>query len=183
MVVNNAGTFHVDKFLDLSFDTWRRVMAVNADGPFLVGQAAARRMVQQPMNETLGRRGMIINVGSSAGDVGRPPRAAYGASKAVVKHLTMTQSKGLREHAIAAALIIPGEVRDGMLAGIYRDTAVAEGRTADAVAEERVAHLPRRVFQTPEEVADRMVFLASTPGMDAQGTCCGAIPGSNPCKP
>ena len=32
VLVNSAGIVHVDDLLDLTFQTWRRVMSVNADG-------------------------------------------------------------------------------------------------------------------------------------------------------
>ncbi|HYB89280.1 MAG TPA: SDR family NAD(P)-dependent oxidoreductase [Streptosporangiaceae bacterium] len=32
VLVNGAGIVHVDDLLDLTFETWRRVMSVNADG-------------------------------------------------------------------------------------------------------------------------------------------------------
>src|SRR6516165_11273404 len=47
VLVNSAGIVHVDDLLDLTFETWRRVMSVNADGTFLMGQATARGMVRQ----------------------------------------------------------------------------------------------------------------------------------------
>jgi len=170
LVVNNAGTTHVDDLLDLDFDTWRRVMSINADGVFLVGQAVARRMATQDVDTGLDRRGMIVNVGSTAAEVGRPPRAAYGASKAVVKHLTMTQALALADSRIAACLLYPGEVMDGMLHRIYQETAAHTGRAFDEVVEDARAQLPRRMFQTAEEIGDRVEFLASSPGMEHTGT-------------
>lgn len=170
VVVNNAGTTHVDELLDLTFETWRRVLAVNADGVFLVGQAVARRMVEQDINPHTGRRGMIINVGSVAGEVGRPPRAAYGASKALVKHLTMTQALALAENLVAACLLVPGEVMDGMLSRIYDETARAAGRNVADVVREAESKLPRGVFQTAEEIGSRVEFLATSAGMEFNGT-------------
>jgi len=169
VVVNNAGVFHVDELLDLTFETWRRVMSVNADGTFLVGQASARRMVQQPHNDTLKRRGLIVNVASSAAEVGRPPRAAYGASKALVKHLTMTQAMALAPHDVAATVIYPGEVMEGMLAGIYRDESLAEGVTVADVVERKAQALPAGRFQPAQEVAARIAFLACSRGMAFNG--------------
>jgi len=53
VLVNSAGIVHVDGLLDLTFQTWRRVMSVNADGTFLMGQAAARAMVRQSPSAVL----------------------------------------------------------------------------------------------------------------------------------
>src|SRR5262249_62050499 len=69
VLVNCAGIVHVDDLLDLTFETWRRVMSANAAGTLLMGQATARAMVKQPPSARLGRRGMIVNISSSAAGV------------------------------------------------------------------------------------------------------------------
>jgi NAD(P)-dependent dehydrogenase (short-subunit alcohol dehydrogenase family) len=170
VLVNSAGIVHVDGLLDLSFDTWRRVMSVNADGTFLMGQATARAMVKQPPSALLGRRGMIINISSAAAEVGRPTRAAYAASKAVVKHLTMTQALALQDHAIAACVVYPGEVIEGMLRGIFADIAAATGRSAEEVTGQARRDQPTRQFQSASQVGQRVAFLANSTGLRFTGT-------------
>jgi NAD(P)-dependent dehydrogenase (short-subunit alcohol dehydrogenase family) len=170
VLVNNAGIVHVDDLLDLSFATWRRIMAVNADGTFLMSQAATRTMVNQAIDPRLQRRGMLINISSAAAEVGRPTRAAYAASKAVVKHLTLSQSLALKEHAVAACVVYPGEVIEGMLRSIFVDIAHAQGRGVDKVIGEAEAEQPTGRFQPAAEVGQRVAFLASSPGMRHTGT-------------
>jgi NAD(P)-dependent dehydrogenase (short-subunit alcohol dehydrogenase family) len=170
VLVNSAGIVHVDNLLDLTFETWRRVMSVNADGTFLMGQATARAMVKQPPSTLLGRRGMIVNISSAAAEVGRPIRAAYAASKAVVKHFTMTQALALRDHAIAACVVYPGEVIEGMLHGIFADIAEATGRSIEEVIDEARLDQPTRQFQSASQVGQRVAFLASSTGMRFTGT-------------
>jgi len=170
VLVNSAGIVHVDDLLDLTFETWRRVMSVNADGTFLMGQATARAMAGQPPSALLGRRGMIVNISSAAAEVGRPTRAAYAASKAVVKHLTMTQALALRDHEIAACVVYPGEVIEGMLRSIFADIAHATGRSVEEVIDEARRDQPTRQFQRASQVGQRVAFLASSPGMRFTGT-------------
>jgi NAD(P)-dependent dehydrogenase (short-subunit alcohol dehydrogenase family) len=170
VLVNGAGIVHVDDLLDLTFDTWRRVMSVNADGTFLMGQATARAMVGQPPSAPLGRRGMIVNISSAAAEVGRPTRAAYAASKAVVKHLTMTQALALKDHAIAACVVYPGEVIEGMLRSIFADIAHASGRSVDDVIGEAKRDQPTGQFQSASQVGQRVAFLANSAGMRFTGT-------------
>jgi NAD(P)-dependent dehydrogenase (short-subunit alcohol dehydrogenase family) len=170
VLVNCAGIVHGDDLLDLTFETWRRVMSVNADGTFLMGQATARAMVNQPPSAPLGRRGMIVNISSAAAEIGRPTRAAYAASKAVVKHLTMTQALALRDHAIAACAVYPGEVIEGMLRGIFVDIARATGRTVEEVIDEARRDQPTGQFQDARQVGQRVAFLASSAGMRFTGT-------------
>ena len=170
VLVNGAGIVHVDDLLDLTFETWRRVMSVNADGTFLMGQATTRAMVRQPPNALLGRRGLIVNISSAAAEVGRPTRAAYAASKAVVKHLTMTQALALKDHAIAACVVYPGEVIEGMLRSIFADIAEATGRSVEEVIDEARRDQPTGQFQSASEVGQRVAFLARSPGMRFTGT-------------
>jgi 2-keto-3-deoxy-L-fuconate dehydrogenase len=170
VLVNSAGIVHVDDLLDLTFETWRRVMSVNADGTFLMGQATARAMVKQPPSALLGRRGLIVNISSAAAEVGRPTRAAYAASKAVVKHLTMTQALALKDHAIAACVVYPGEVIEGMLHSIFVDIAEASGHSVEEVIDEAQRDQPTRQFQSASQVGQRVAFLASSAGMRFTGT-------------
>jgi NAD(P)-dependent dehydrogenase (short-subunit alcohol dehydrogenase family) len=170
VVVNNAGVYQVDDLLELSYANWRRVLAVNADGTFLVSQAAARRMVTQPVHPALQRRGMVINISSVAAEGGRPNRTAYGASKALVRHLTMSQAMAWREHEVAACLVYPGEVFEGMLQNVYQRLSEVTGRPREELIEGAQRALPRQQFQTAAEVAQRITFLATTPGMSHSGT-------------
>jgi NAD(P)-dependent dehydrogenase (short-subunit alcohol dehydrogenase family) len=170
VLVNGAGIVHVDDLLDLTFETWRRVMSVNADGTFLMSQATARAMVKQPPSALLGRRGMIVNISSAAAEVGRPIRAAYGASKAVVKHLTMSQALALKDYAIAACVVYPGEVIEGMLRGIFVDIAEAAGRSVEEVIDEAKRDQPTGEFQSASQVGQRVAFLANSTGMRFTGT-------------
>jgi len=170
VLVNSAGIVHVDDLLDLTFQTWRRVMSANADGTFLMGQATARAMVRQPPSALFGRRGMIINISSAAAEVGRPTRAAYAASKAVVKHLTMTQALALAGHAIAACVVYPGEVIEGMLCSIFTDIAVATGHSVEEVTDEARRDQPTGQFQSARQVGQRVAFLANSAGMRFTGT-------------
>src|SRR5882724_10601808 len=62
VLVNNAGIIQVADFLDLAEADFDRVLRVNLKGAFLVGQAAARWMVQEVK---AGRPpGAIINMSS-----------------------------------------------------------------------------------------------------------------------
>lgn len=65
IMVNNAGIEEKHPFLEMPFDVFQRVLAVNLSGAWLCSQAAAKRMVRQK------RGGRIINI-SSVHDVDTP---------------------------------------------------------------------------------------------------------------
>ena len=82
ILVNNAGVLSRVPFLDLSEEEWRRVVGINLDGCFLMGQAVARQMVGP------GVRGAIVNVTSVNQTTVAPNLAHYVVSKAAAHALT-----------------------------------------------------------------------------------------------
>lgn len=125
---NNAGgkTSDLDEFFaafeDYSLAEWRRVMAVNIDGVFLVDQAVGRRMVAQ------GKGGSIIHVASIYGVLAPDQRiyegseylgrnintpAVYSASKAAVVGLTRYLAAYWAGDGIRVNCISPGGVASG----------------------------------------------------------------------
>src|SRR5262249_8139241 len=79
ILVNNAGITHGADFLALTEADFDRVLRVNLKGAFLVGQAAARAMVE---GIKAGRPpGAIINMSSINAVVAIPNHAPYCVSK------------------------------------------------------------------------------------------------------
>ena len=74
ILVNNAGIRYVKPFLEYSEEEWRKTLDVNLTGLFLCCRAVVPHMLRNG-------RGKIVNVGSVAGEFGRPHRIAYCASK------------------------------------------------------------------------------------------------------
>lgn len=145
ILVNNAGVSQKQPFLETTLDAWEGVVRVNLTGAFLVGQAAAGRMV------AAGDGGAIVNITSVSGQLAGEKRVAYGTSKAGLEQLTRQMALELAPHGIRVNAVAPGPI------------APAPGYIAHEEAE-RVAYLervPLRRFGTPEEVADCVLFLVS----------------------
>ena len=142
VLVNNAGISVRHSFLDVRFDEWRKVMAVNLDGVFLVAQAAARRMARDGS-------GVILNMGSTNGIMGYPLYAAYNASKAGVLELTRTMALELAPRVRVNA-VCPGYILTPMQEAEYTPEMI------EAVNEK----IPMRRHGRPEEVAALFAFLA-----------------------
>jgi len=100
ILVNSAGISQHTPALELSVETWDKVLDVNLRGTFLCCAAAGRVMVPK-------RKGAIINFSSIAGVVGMGRgNNAYCASKGGVNSLTKQlaiewASFGIRVNAIA----------------------------------------------------------------------------------
>ena len=153
VLVNNAGTGHSDRALDLSYDTWRYVLATDLDGPFLCSQRAARRM------RAAGRGGRIVNITSVHEHVPRLGASAYCSAKAGLGMLTKVLALELAEDGILVTSVAPGEIATPMT-GKEEQEAYAEERPGNPVG--RPGHV--------HEVASVVAFLASPRSSYLTGT-------------
>ncbi len=144
VLVNVAGTGHMSKAVDTSFDTWRHVLATDLDGPFLCAQRAARRMI------AAGEGGRIINVTSVHEHLPRLGAAAYCSAKAGLGMLTKVLALELGEHGITVNAVAPGEISTEMT-GMDESEAWHEERPGNPLG--RPGHV--------NEVASVIGFLAS----------------------
>ena len=144
VLVNNAGTGHSTRALDLGYDQWRSVIATDLDGPFLCAQHAARRMIAG------GQGGRIVNVTSVHEHVPRLGAAAYCSAKAGLGMLTKVLALELAEHGILVNAVAPGEIATPMT-GMDEAEAYHEERAGNPIG--RPGHV--------NEVASMIAFLAS----------------------
>ncbi|QYK42103.1 MAG: SDR family oxidoreductase [Paracoccaceae bacterium] len=142
-VVNNAGIADFGPIADHDFTRWRRVMAVNLDGTFLVSQACLPALKAT--------RGAIVNIGSISGLRASTLRTAYGTSKAAVIHLTRQQAAELGEFGIRANCVCPGPVRTKLAMAVHSPAIVAAYHDA----------IPLNRYGTEDEIAQVIRFLCS----------------------
>lgn len=142
-------------FEDYSLGEWRRVMAVNIDGVFLVDQAVGKRMVAQ------GKGGSIIHIASIYGVVAPDHRiyegsqylgrsinspAVYSASKAAVIGLTQHLATYWASQGIRVNCISPGGAESGQNEEFMRRYS---------------ARVPLGRMAQPDEMVNTLIFLAS----------------------
>jgi NAD(P)-dependent dehydrogenase (short-subunit alcohol dehydrogenase family) len=99
-LVNNAGVQRLAPALDFTEDDWDDVLDTNLKGAFFCSQAAGRVMVPR-------RRGVIVNVGSVAGQVASPDRVAYSASKAGLAMVTRSLALEWAPHRVRVNAVAP----------------------------------------------------------------------------
>ncbi len=144
ILVNNAGIAGQNATVaDYPLDEWRRVMAINLDGPFHCCKALVPLMTE-------GGYGRIVNVASIAGKEGNPNACAYSASKAGVIALTKTLGKELAGQDIAVNCVTPAAARTAIF---------------DQMSEEHIGYMlskiPRGRFVEVGEVAAMIAWLCS----------------------
>jgi NAD(P)-dependent dehydrogenase (short-subunit alcohol dehydrogenase family) len=155
ILVNNAGVTRRADIMELTEADWDRIHRVNAKGVFFCLQRVAREMIPK-------RSGRIINIASIAGKgYAGTSNAAYAASKGAVISLTRTASQQLAKHDINVNSICPGVT----LTALSNDNLAVRAREAGVSVEEmqrlRVADIPLRRANDPEDIAAMAVFLAS----------------------
>ena len=150
ILVNNAGIIHTADFLDIAEADFDRVLRVNLKAAFLVGQAAARRMVAQVK---AGKApGAIINMTSINAVVAIPNQVPYCVSKGGLAQLTKVMALSLAPYGIRVNAIGPGSIMTEILKGI----------ATDKEAKRRLlSRTPLGRIGEPEEVAAIAAFLAS----------------------
>ena len=159
-LVNCAGVYPVTPFLEIRPDEWERVLATNLKGPFLVTQAAARRMI------AAATAGSIVNVSSTASRLARPGIAHYGASKAGLNQLTAILAVELAPHGIRVNAVLPGVI------GTERVLrSVREDGEKSAEHQAKLAKIPAGRLGRPREVVDMTLFLLSS----RAGYCTGGL--------
>jgi gluconate 5-dehydrogenase len=145
ILINNAGIQHRQPMLELSTETWRRVIETNLTSAFVVGREAARRMVPRGY-------GKIINIGSLTSELARATVTPYTVAKGGIKMLTRSMAAEWAASGIQANAIGPGYMLTDMNEALINDTQFdtwVKGRT------------PSRRWGKPEELVGAAVFLAS----------------------
>ena len=143
-LVNNAGIAIFKPILDVSYEDWSRVLAVNLTGPFLCTQAAA------PLMRDSGG-GAIVNITSISGLRASTLRTAYGTSKAGLAHLTHQQAIELASLGIRVNAVAPGPV----------DTAMAKAVHTPEIRAAYHAAIPLNRYGLESELAEAIFFLCS----------------------
>ncbi len=158
VLVNNAAIIaRQSRVEDLTFERMQRIFAVNAIGPMLCAQQAARRMSRLHN----GRGGAIINVSSGAARLGSPNEYVdYAASKGALESFTIGFSKEVAREGIRVNGVRPGHIYTEMHASGGEPGRV--DRIKDTV--------PMGRGGQPEEVARAILWLAGAEASYVTGT-------------
>ncbi len=147
VMVNNAGIFHGEDFLEVDEAEFDRMMDINVKGVYFGAQAAAKRMVEAG-------GGRIINLSSVAGLEGSGEFITYCGTKGAVRLLTYAMAARLGPDGVRVNAIHPGLIETTMTTDDYP----IMGTDAE---EDFLQAIPSRRAGQPEDVADAALYLAS----------------------
>ena len=169
ILVNNAGINDNTPALELTEETWERVIAVNLTGVLLCSQIAGRHMVERG-------QGRIINVSSVAAHFGAPNLAAYATSKSGVLGLTRVLAVEWGPYGVTVNAVCPDNIETEMPQKIFERRGALQGITAEDVVARIASKTPAGRLGTPFDVTGLILFLASparlsTSAAGAVSTC------------
>jgi len=150
ILCNSAGLDHaICDIAEMPEETWDRVLAVNAKGPFLCAKYVLPQMVEKG-------GGAIVNVASDLGYIVVPGLGAYCASKGALLQLTRSLAAEYSKHSVRVNAVCPTMVDTPM----SRRT-IASHPDPQGWLKEVAAGIPLGRIGRPEEIAAVVAFLAS----------------------
>ena len=142
IVVNNAGILRDRSLKNMELQDWTAVIDTNLTGVFNVCRTAAAR---------LAHGGRIINLASISAVVGFYGQANYAAAKSGVIGLTKVLSRELAKSEIRVNALVPGVIMTEMGKSIPEE-----------IRKDMLRQIPLQRFGEPEEIANAILFLASS---------------------
>jgi gluconate 5-dehydrogenase len=147
VLVNNAGINPARVTVEhMSLDFWRKLFAVNLEGPLRMSQLVA------PIMRDLGG-GSIINIATMAAYSGGSTVCAYGASKAALVNLTKSMAQEFAPWKVRVNVLSPGPFLTEMVEGGERTAPGFKDKIAGGTMMRRVAE--------PAEIVGPVLYLAS----------------------
>jgi 2-deoxy-D-gluconate 3-dehydrogenase len=146
ILVNNAGVALLGHLTEATVEDWDATMAVNLRAPFLLAREVVPGMIAQ-------KQGKIINVSSQAGIAALDAHGAYCASKGGLNMLTKVMTVEWAKHNIQINTVCPTVILTPMGEKVW-----GQPEKGDPM----LAKIPGARFGKPVEVADAILYLASS---------------------
>jgi 2-hydroxycyclohexanecarboxyl-CoA dehydrogenase len=146
-------------FTNLRPADWPRVLQVNVMGMVNVAHVVGPALIEQA-------DGTMVFLASIAGQIGSQTDPPYSASKAANINFAQCLAKDLAPHGVRVNTVCPGMVQTPLNRSVWQawldQAPAAERLSYDEWAERKIrALVPLGKWQTPEAIADMIVFLSS----------------------
>jgi len=144
ILVNNAGITRDALFIRMSEENWTDVININLSGIFNMCKALIRPMMKA-------KYGRVVNISSIVGFTGNAGQVNYSSAKAGLIGFTKSLAKEVASRNITCNAIAPGFIQSDMT-----------DKLADEQKKMMLANIPMNRMGTQEDVANGVLFLAST---------------------
>lgn len=148
VVISNAAAFADEHFLDITIESWRRVLAVGLDAAFVLAQRAARSM-----RDTGG--GSILFTASIGARFHGPGFSSYDVAKAALLALARAIAVECAPFNIRANCVSPGP------GDTAQSAALVDAETLQRWRTEGFEPAPLKRLASVDDIAEAFVYLAS----------------------
>ena len=142
LLVTNAGIAETEEVLDMSYKTWKEIMAINVDGTLL----PILELLSGMINRNYGR---IVCISSIAGIGMRPQLVSYGTSKAAVMALVRNLAGAIAPQ-VRINSVAPGLIETDMIQVMSEEK-----------RKKMIEDTPLKRIGKPEEIAETVLYLLS----------------------
>ncbi len=149
ILVNNAGWDKFAYFLATEPDLWRKILAINLEGPLNLHHAVLKGMQAR-------RSGRVVNIASDAGRVGSSMEAVYSSAKGGIIAFTKTMAREMARAGVTLNVVCPGPTETPLL-----ESFLGEGDQGKKVYEGLKRAVPLGRLGQPDDIAGVVAFLAS----------------------
>ena len=143
-LVNNAGVTQDNLAIRMSINEWKKVIDVNLTSTFLISKFAIKKMLKN-------KKGKIINITSVVGHTGNLGQTNYTASKAGIVAMSKSLAIEYAKKNINVNCISPGFIKTAMT-----------DKIDEKFKEIIISKIPSARFGEPEDIANAVIFLASS---------------------
>lgn len=154
LLVNNAGTYRDQPFLEMDFATFDQTMKLNVYSYFFLTQRFARNWVA---NQVAGR---VLLIGSINGRLAEQVHTAYDTSKGAVEMMVKSLCVSLAPHNIRV---------NGLAPGLFYTPLTAPALDNPKFRAWMELHTPNQAVPGPEACGESAVFLLSDAAEHIQG--------------
>ncbi len=144
VLVNNAGISRNNLVMRIKDAEWEEIIETNLSSVYRMCKTFMRGMMRQ-------RYGRIINVSSVVGHIGNIGQAHYSASKSAILGFSKSLAMEIATRNVTVNMVVPGFIDTDMT-----------NELDERVRDNLLSNIPMGRMGQPEEVANAVVFLASS---------------------